>query len=349
MDSSQALEIVALLLRLSRYLLLGCSLLIFVTLQVVSVRSCFVAYRLAHKHDALRESKTISESFLPFLRPPSSHLPPLWLALLRAVTVAPFKFVGIIIAVLTASTTAGLVSRTMGMKVAAVCGKTVYWLAGVRELEFKGKAAATKEAPLVVCNHISWVDFICLGSTMKFGFVMSEAVSKAPLIGGGFQKLAQHVDSVVLERQSEKSREAAKLRIKERLHALQALGEGERLMVFSEGTLTNGAYVVPFKLGAFEAMVPVQPLRLELSNPQYSLASIGTIEGTCLFLCLGGTKLLATWCDVVKPTRDDTPETLAEKVRTSLVKDSKLLKAKSGSFRDHLAMQSRRFSTHRNL
>ena len=333
--------------RIAYYVLLGLSLLIIIMLQVTSVRSCLLAYKLAHQHDALRKSETLSDSFRPFLRPPSSFLPPLWLALLRAVTLAPFKFIGIILAILTASTAAAFVSPRSALRVASVCGWIVYRLAGVRELKFKGKAASTGDAPLVVANHISWIDFICLGSTTKFGFVMSEAVSKAPIIGPGFKRLALHVDSIVLERQNEKSREAAKSRIREKLLAMQAVGKGERLIVFSEGTLTNGEYVVPLKLGAFEAMVPVQPLRLEVTNPQYSLASLGTVEGTCLFLCLGGTELTATWGEVVKPTADDTPESLAEKVRDSLIKGSKIIKAKTGSYRDHLSLHSRRFSTHR--
>jgi 1-acyl-sn-glycerol-3-phosphate acyltransferase len=211
----------------------------------------------------------------------------------------------------------------------------VLWIAGLRKLEFKGRPSSTKEAPLVVPNHVSWLDFIILGSTTQFGFVIGEAVSMVPLIGAGFKQLGELVGCIVLDRGSVSSREETKLRMKERLLSLQATGEGQRLVVFSEGTLTNGDSVVPLKAGAFEGLVPAQPLRIELSNPHYSLASLGSFESICFFLCLSGTDVTMTWCEVVKPESDDTPQRFAEKVRCELVKNSSLKIAKSGSYRDH--------------
>jgi hypothetical protein len=183
-----------------------------------------------------------------------------------------------------------------------------------------------------------------LGATRMFGFVMSEEVSKTPLVGAGFTKLALHVESIILDRSDAKSRDAAKVRIKSKLEKMQSSGHSERLLVFSEGTLTNGEYVVPFKLGSFESLVPTQPLRLDFSNPHFSLSCLGTLEGTLFFLCLGSTKLTLTWGDVVIPAPNDTPETVAQRVRESLVKGSTMLPAPSGNYRDHLALYSTRFN-----
>ena len=313
-----------------------------VLLQGLAIKTIFEVRRITSAHDVGRKSDELTEAWRPFIRPHSKTLPPLWSMILRALFVAPFGFVGIILAVLTTSATAFVTSPRNSLQVAHVCGNIVARLAGVSCVEWRGKAASAKEAPLVVANHISWIDFIVLGATIKFGFVMSEGVSKVPLIGAGFTKLAQHVGSIVLDRGDAKSREAAKLKIKEKLDFIQTSNHGERLLVFSEGTLTNGEYVVPFKLGAFESLKPTQPLRLEFTNPHFSLACLGTLEGTLLFLCLGSTQLTFTWGEVVSPSEDDTRGTFAEKVRISMVKGSDMIVAKTGSYRDHLALYANR-------
>jgi len=119
---------------------------------------------------------------------------------------------------------------------------------------------------------------------------------------------------------------------------MKTTGKGERLLIFPEGTLTNGEYVVPFKLGAFEALVPCQPLRIEFSNPHYSISDLDTVMGTAFMLCLGGTDMTMTWCPVVTPHANETPEQFALRTRSTLVKGSSILEAKEGSFRDHMAL-----------
>ena len=326
------------------YFLLAVFGLIFVYLQYVCVRSCIVVYQLTAKHDLLRKSNEFPNAWRPFLRPSGRSLPYLYIPLIRAVTTAPLKFIGIVIAMLTASTCAPYVSVRTALRIAGVCGRTVSWLTGVKSVQWRGKPASTRTAPLIVVNHVSWIDFIVLGATTEFGFVMSEAVSKAPVIGAGLQRLGLHVGSILLERGSAASREAAKLRISEKLKFLHLTGSGQRLVVFSEGTLTNGESVVPLKLGAFEAMVPAQPLRIQFSNPHYSLADLSTLESTGLFLCLGGTDMTLTWGDVVEPKPDDTPETLAERTRAALVKGSPMQLADEGSFRDHVTFMKTRYN-----
>lgn len=331
------------------FVLLGMLVLFFVCLQALCVGSCISIYKLTSEHDAMRKSRTVPEEWKPFIRPPGRSLPPLMKALLRALTVAPLKFIAIIIGVLCATAFAPYLAKNKAVWIASKGGRFVSWITGVNTITFRGKAAAPCEAPLVVANHISWLDFIVLGTTTQFGFVISEAVSRAPIVGPGFVKLARCVDSVLLQRDSAQSRAAAKTRIAEKLKQIQSHGKGERLIVFSEGTLTNGEYVVPFKVGAFEALVPVQPLRIIFSNPHFSLAGIGTVEGTALFCCLGGTEMTLEWGEVVIPSQEDTPETLALRVRSALVKGSSLMEARVGSYRDHMELDKlRRAKKHSN-
>ena len=311
---------------------------LIILLQFLALRSVIIVRGRTYSHDRLRNSKELPAEWRPFLRPQSDSLPPLWLMIFRAITVAPFKFLGILGFVFVAAGSAWITSPKISLRIAHICGNVVGWLAGVSAINWRGKAASVKDAPLVVANHISWIDFIILGATLNFGFVMSEGVSNVPLIGPGFKQLALHVGSIVVDRHNAKSREGAKLQIKARLDSLRALGQGERLLIFCEGTLTNSEFVVPFKLGAFENLAPTQALRLEFSNPHFSLACLGVLEGTLFFLTLGSTELTFTWGEPVQPDSKDTPESLARKVQVSLVKGSKMLPANEGSYRDHLAL-----------
>jgi lysophosphatidylcholine acyltransferase/lyso-PAF acetyltransferase len=167
---------------------------------------------------------------------------------------------------------------------------------------------------------------------------MSESVSNAPIVGKGFLRLAEILDSVILDRGSEKSRSEAKQRIHDKLQHMKSVGTGERLLIFPEGTLTNGEYVVPFKLGAFESLVPCQPLRIEFSNPHYSISDVDTVTGTAFMLCLNGTNMTMTWGPVVSPTKGESVEDFALRTRSALVKGSGIMEAKEGSFRDHMAL-----------
>ena len=317
--------------------ILAVSIATAVVIQIAAVRACFTVYRLTAIHEKLRLSQTTPVAWKPFLRPSFASLPPLSQTLFRAIVFVPFGFISMLVLVVVAGKVSRCASPVTALRIGRFCGKLVGWIAGVRKVEFRGRPAGTEEAPLVVANHLSWIDFIILGSTTRFGFVIGEAVSTVPMIGKGFMELGELVGCIVLDRTCASSREATKLRIKEKLHALKASGgSGYRLVVFSEGTLTNGESVVPLKLGAFEALVPSQPLRIELSNPHYSLASLKSIESICLFLSLPGTDVTMTWCEVVNPRIDETVEDFAERVRLELVKGSKISLAKTGSYRDHL-------------
>ena len=320
------------------YVIAVAVLILIVCLEFLTVRSILLVRNLTFSHDGLRQSENLPPEWKPFLRPNSKTMPPLASMILRGVLTAPFKFLAIIALCLTASGMAWATNSRLSLRIAHYCGNMVGWLAGVSQVAWAGREASAKDAPLVVANHISWIDFMILGATTKFGFVMSEGVSNIPLIGPGFQRLALRVGSVILDRHDAKSREAAKIQIKERLESIKAVGHGERLLIFSEGTLTNSECVVPFKLGAFESLVATQPLRLEFSNPHFSLACLNALEGTLFFLSLGSTKLTITWGEVVKPAKHDTPESLAKKVQHALVKGSAMVAANCGSYRDHLAL-----------
>ena len=311
-----------------------------VALQLLIIRSCISVVRLTRWHDSMKLKGQLPNTWIPFMRPDSVSLPPLWKMIARAVIIAPWRLIVIVFSVVLTTTMASFLKPKAALKVASVFGEIIWRAAGVCSVRFIGAPAPPREAPLVVVNHISWIDFMIMGATTQFAFVMSESVSNAPVVGKGFVQLARHVDSIVLDRGSEQSRLAAKSRIAEKLRSMMSSHSShlERLLIFPEGTLTNGSCVVPFKLGAFEPLAPVQPLRLEYSNPHYSICDLGTVEGIAFMLCLDGTDVTCTWGSVVSPEPHDTPQTLADKARNALVVGSDMKLAKEGGFRDHMTL-----------
>jgi len=105
-------------------------------------------------------------------------------------------------------------------------------------------AGAIHPAPaLVVANHISWLDIPCLFACTDGVFVAKRDVARWPLIGA----LAAAVGTLFLARGQESSTAA------ERMTWL--LAAGERVVIFPEGTSTDGAGVSIFHARLFQAAI----------------------------------------------------------------------------------------------
>jgi 1-acyl-sn-glycerol-3-phosphate acyltransferase len=97
---------------------------------------------------------------------------------------------------------------------------------------------APSQGALLVANHTGWLDIVIFSAVMPLSFVAKSEVANWPFFG-------------TLARRSETA--AARDDIRDRLLA------GDTLVLFPEGTSSDGNGVLPFKsalLGAAEAMVP---------------------------------------------------------------------------------------------
>ena len=111
---------------------------------------------------------------------------------------------------------------------------------------------------LFVANHVSYLDIVVLGSLVDAGFVAKAEVAKWPLIG----QIARIGRTVFVERRSGRSagqREAIAAR----------LAAGDSLILFAEGTSSDGGRVLPFKSALFAAAearpgaaIKVQPVTI---------------------------------------------------------------------------------------
>jgi lyso-ornithine lipid O-acyltransferase len=103
-------------------------------------------------------------------------------------------------------------------------------------------APATVGPILFVANHVSYLDIVILGSLVDAGFVAKAEVARWPLIG----QIARIGRTIFVERRTTRSA-GQRDRIAERLAA------GDSLILFAEGTSSDGGRVLPFKSALFAA------------------------------------------------------------------------------------------------
>jgi len=137
-----------------------------------------------------------------------------------------------------------------------------------------------RSTPLIVSNHVSYLDALVLPLTLGWPrFIAKEEIKGWPIFG----TLGRELDAVWVERDCPASRRKAH----ECIHAAtSAWREGSRpLMVFPEGTTTNGKGLAPFKKGAFAPGLTVRPVLIKYtgswdpSNTNFRLAEEQPTEG----------------------------------------------------------------------
>lgn len=99
---------------------------------------------------------------------------------------------------------------------------------------------------LLVSNHISWIDIPVLGSIAPLSFVAKREVATWPFISW----LAKLQRTVFIDRTRRSSVAETRGQILERLTAK------ERVILFAEGTSSDGNQVLPFKSSLFAAIEP---------------------------------------------------------------------------------------------
>jgi 1-acyl-sn-glycerol-3-phosphate acyltransferase len=127
-------------------------------------------------------------------------------------------------------------------------------------------APASERPLLIVSNHVSWLDITVLGSVMPLSFISKAEVAKWPVFGL-FAKLQRSV-FVERDRRSRTGTVAGEI--------AQRLTDGDVLVLFAEGTSSNGIHVLPFRTALVGAAaraiettgeaVTVQPLAINYTQ-----------------------------------------------------------------------------------
>ena len=94
---------------------------------------------------------------------------------------------------------------------------------------------------LLISNHASYLDIIILGSLFKTSFIAKKEISKWPLLG----ILAKLQNTIFIDRR------VSSLKNQEN-QIIKHLNEKKNLVIFPEGTSSDGNRVLPFKSSLFD-------------------------------------------------------------------------------------------------
>ncbi len=109
----------------------------------------------------------------------------------------------------------------------------------------EGELAADQPV-LLVCNHTSWLDIPVLSAVAPVSFVAKKEVGSWPFVSS----LARLQRSVFVDRNRRQSAGDAADEITARLD------QGDTIVLFAEGTSSDGNRVLPFKTSLFGAVLP---------------------------------------------------------------------------------------------
>ena len=150
-------------------------------------------------------------------------------------------------------------SRRFAFAAGRLAARAVLRLAGCRlETAGRGTAGLPRGPHVLAANHASYVDILALMALLPedFVFVAKREVLSYPAIGT-FVRRCRHVTV---------DRWDAQQSVADAEAVDRALGAGERVLFFPEGTFVAATGLRPFRLGAFRAAaaagVPVVPLAL---------------------------------------------------------------------------------------
>ncbi len=94
---------------------------------------------------------------------------------------------------------------------------------------------------LYVCNHVSWIDIIVLGHVIKGCFIAKRDMIDWPVLG----YLSSLQRTIFIDREKRSDVVAQRQEMQDRIHG------GDNLILFPEGTTSDGGSVLPFKSSLF--------------------------------------------------------------------------------------------------
>lgn len=176
----------------------------------------------------------------------------------------------------------------------------------------------------IVSNHCSWVDILVHMSRSFPSFVARDATRRTPFIGS----ISEAMGCVYVDRSKrpvDSAHPGVAAVVKQRMTKTAAgqLPDARPLLLFPEGTTSNGNFMLPFKTGAFLAGVPLQPVLLRYATRSISPAweTIGAIRHIALLLCNPVHSLTAYELPVYVPSPEESadPRLFADNVRHVMV------------------------------
>jgi len=119
---------------------------------------------------------------------------------------------------------------------------------------------------LIACNHLGYVDILVIGAVCPAVFVAKSDVEEWPIFGW----LASRAGTIFVSR-DDRVQIAAQLRRME-----QPLKQGHSVVLFPEGTSSEGSTVLPFRSSLFESVIAMDS-RVTPAAIGYDLGGLGEV------------------------------------------------------------------------
>ncbi|KAL5558089.1 hypothetical protein UlMin_034300 [Ulmus minor] len=199
------------------------------------------------------------------------------------------------------------------------------------ENEGNGQSEEPERPGAIVSNHISYLDILYHMSSSFPSFVAKRSVAKIPLVG----LISKCLGCVYVQRESKSSdfKGVAGV-VTERIREGHQNENAPIMMLFPEGTTTNGDFLLPFKTGAFLAKAPVLPVILRYPYQRFSPAwdSISGVRHVIFLLSQFSNHLEVTRLPVYHPSQQekDDPRLFADNVRRLMAREGNLIMSDIG-------------------
>lgn len=191
--------------------------------------------------------------------------------------------------------------------------------------EGKDQSEEPERLGAIISNHVSYLDILYHMSASFPSFVAKRSVAKLPLVG----LISKCLGCVYVQRESKSSDfKGVSGIVTERVKEAHENSSAPMMMLFPEGTTTNGDFLLPFKTGAFLATAPVRPVILRYPYQRFSLAwdSISGALHVFYLFCQFINHMEAIWLPVYYPSQEekDDPKLYASNVRRLMAREGNL-------------------------
>ncbi|KAJ4802091.1 Lysophosphatidylcholine acyltransferase 1 [Rhynchospora pubera] len=215
-----------------------------------------------------------------------------------------------------------------------LCARAMLFVFGFYWILIEDRSHHQLDSPgpgAIVSNHVSYVDILYHMSSSFPSFVAKASVAKLPLVG----LISKCLACIYVQRESKSTHsKGVSAAVTDRVQQAHQNKNSPMMLLFPEGTTTNGDYLLPFKSGAFLAKAPVVPIILRYPYKRFSPAwdSMSGMRHLFLLLCQFVNYIEVIKLPVYYPSEEEKedPRLYANNVRKLMATEGNLILSEIG-------------------